>query len=114
MTLNQSWQGILEQINACDDFLVIGHVSPDGDTVGSSLALCLGLKELGKKVVFGLHGVLPEKLAFMPVAFPITPSEQVEQRAYGAVIAVDCGDLSRLGDLGAVFSQNENLSLIHI
>ena len=35
-------QGILEQLKACGDFLVIGHVSPDGDTVGSGLALCLG------------------------------------------------------------------------
>ncbi|MBS6599209.1 MAG: DHH family phosphoesterase [Collinsella sp.] len=109
---NQERQGILEQMKACDDFLIIGHVSPDGDTVGSSLALCLGLSQLGKKVAFGLHGVFPEKLAFMPAAFPITASEQVEQRAYGAVIAVDCGDLSRLGDLGAVFSQNENTIVI--
>lgn len=110
--LNQDWRGILEQIKACDDFLVVGHVSPDGDTVGSSLALCLGLRQMGKKVLFGLHGALPEKLAFMPAAFPITASEQIERRAYGAVIAVDCGDLSRLGDLGEVFSQNENTIVI--
>ena len=111
--------GILEQLKACGDFLVIGHVSPDGDTVGRGLARCLGLQQMGKRAGFGLHGALPDKLAFMTDIFPITPSDAVERRSYEAVIAVDCGDLSRLGDLGELFLQNENtmvldLSLIHI
>ncbi len=38
-----SKQEILQNLSGSDDFLIIGHVSPDGDTVGSSLALCLGL-----------------------------------------------------------------------
>lgn len=105
-------QGILEQLKACGDFLVIGHVSPDGDTVGSGLALCLGLQQMGKRAVFGLHGALPDKLAFMADIFPITPSDAVERRSYEAVIAVDCGDLSRLGDLGELFLQNENTMVL--
>ena len=103
---------ILKQLKTCDDFLVIGHVSPDGDTVGSSLALCLALQSMGKRAIFGLHGDLPGKLAFMGELFPVTPSWEVEHRAYGAVVAVDCGDLSRLGDLGEVFSQNQTTIVI--
>lgn len=34
-----------------DDFLILSHRRPDGDTVGSSAALCLGLRKLGKKAV---------------------------------------------------------------
>ena len=31
-----------------DNFVILTHVRPDGDTVGSSAALCLGLRSLGK------------------------------------------------------------------
>lgn len=107
-----SKQEILQNLSGSDDFLIIGHVSPDGDTVGSSLALCLGLLGMGKQVVFGLHGVVPDKLSFMGELFPVTDSAEVEIRSYGAVVAVDCGDLSRLGDLSRVFIKNENTMVI--
>ena len=38
---------ILEQLYAHTRFLVLSHVSPDGDTIGSAVALCLALEKLG-------------------------------------------------------------------
>ena len=32
-----------------DDFLILTHRRPDGDTLGSAAALCLGLRQMGKK-----------------------------------------------------------------
>ena len=49
-----------------------------------ALALCLGLQQMGKRAVFGLHGALPDKLAFMADIFPITPSDAVERRIWAS------------------------------
>ena len=42
-----------------DDLIVIGHVSPDGDAVGSVLAVTLALQALGKRAVACLPGPVP-------------------------------------------------------
>ena len=38
-----------KRLRAQDDILVITHVRPDGDTIGSGSALCYALQKLGKK-----------------------------------------------------------------
>lgn len=49
----------------CDGYLIYTHANPDGDTIGSSVALCLALRQLGKKAsVFSVDGV-PKKLSFL-------------------------------------------------
>lgn len=53
-------------LNECDGCLIYTHASPDGDTIGSSVALALGLRKLGKDAsVFSVDGI-PEKLSFIP------------------------------------------------
>ena len=47
------------------DFLILGHISPDGDTIGSGMALLLALQGLGKSAIFAVDGKLPEKMAFI-------------------------------------------------
>lgn len=49
----------------CDGCLIYTHASPDGDTIGSSVALALILRKLGKNAnVFSVDGI-PEKLSFI-------------------------------------------------
>lgn len=49
----------------CDGYLIYTHASPDGDTIGSAVALALGLRKLGKSAhVFSVDGI-PEKLSFI-------------------------------------------------
>ena len=45
LTRSETARWLLEQ----DDFLILTHRRPDGDTLGSAAALCLGLEKLGKK-----------------------------------------------------------------
>ena len=49
-----------------DDFLIFTHNSPDGDTVGSAMALVMGLRSLGKRAVAYNREGVPERLAFLP------------------------------------------------
>ena len=45
LTRNETARFLLER----DNFTILSHRRPDGDTIGSSAALCLGLRQLGKK-----------------------------------------------------------------
>ena len=41
---------IIEEINSAENIVILTHENPDGDAIGSSLALYNGLKQLGKNV----------------------------------------------------------------
>jgi phosphoesterase RecJ-like protein len=89
---------LIDFIGAGDKFLVAGHKEPDGDCVGSSLALCSALRRLGKKAIpcsagpFKRTEIKPYESRFISV-----PGE--EDRRNARVIVVDCSSLDRTGDL---------------
>ena len=77
-------------------FAVLSHIRPDGDALGSQLALALSLQQLGKKVrVWNEDGML-EKYSFLPRADLLTkpphPGEDVD-----VAIALDTAIQNRLG-----------------
>lgn len=75
------------------EVLIVTHERPDGDAVGSLLALALSLRAAGKRVVPILREGIPERYATLPGAaevqgeWPPTPVP---------VIAVDCADQERI------------------
>ena len=72
------------------------HVSPDGDAVGSALALYQGLVKLGKDVYIISKDEISDYLKYMPKSDVIN-SEIVEPvQGTDLVIGVDCGNLERL------------------
>lgn len=77
--------------------LVLSHYNPDGDALGSSLALYLGLKSLGKSAKIINESSVPERYLFMPSVKDITNTP--EGINYDIVAACDCGDRKRLGDV---------------
>ena len=56
---------IIDSLKKYDDFLLVSHLSPDGDTLGSTAALFLALKQLGKRAVAAVDGAVPDKLRFL-------------------------------------------------
>src|SRR5881397_3050082 len=89
---------VAEAIRAHDRFTITTHENPDGDALGSLLAMKLALDQLGKDSVMVLHGdaPLPGEYAFMPLAalqrrWPDDVSERV-------LLAVDCANESRIAD----------------
>lgn len=44
-----TFQDILKIFEENDNFLILTHKSPDGDTLGSGFALCAFLRDMGKK-----------------------------------------------------------------
>ncbi len=47
-------------------FVIVGHVNPDGDCIGSQIALFLALKQLGKDAVIINDEAVPERYLFLP------------------------------------------------
>ena len=89
MTLDE----ILKEIKEAQSIVILTHESPDGDAVGSSLAMKLMLKELGKKA----DVVIPEYprcFNFLPTAEEIKNDSKVEK--YDLAISVDCGSFKRV------------------
>ncbi|MBF7082374.1 bifunctional oligoribonuclease/PAP phosphatase NrnA [Desulfallas sp. Bu1-1] len=75
---------------------VCGHVMPDGDCLGSVLALGRALQKLGKDVVLLSPGPVPEVYSFLPGADEIR-LEVKEQDEFDVFVSVDCSVPDRLG-----------------
>lgn len=86
--------GVISQYK---DITVIGHINPDGDTLGSTLALGLGLQQLGKQVVMVNEDKIPEIYQFLPAAISVTVPQEWHFRDR-LVIFVDCTDTRRSGE----------------
>lgn len=89
---------ILEIIRAYQTFCVVGHIRPDGDCVGSQLALAIALRNEGKKVVCWNENSIPPKYKFLdPDGLFQRPKTG---KKFDCVIATDCASFDRLGKAG--------------
>jgi phosphoesterase RecJ-like protein len=90
-------EGVLAALTSHDRFLVVAHENPDGDALGSMLAMTLGLRALGKDAQMYLTGSapLPAEFAFMELDEVLRElPEDVGERV---LVAVDCANARRLG-----------------
>ncbi len=86
---------IVSAIGESKSICVVGHVRPDGDCIGSQLALAMALQNDGKNVVCWNEDLMPQKYAFMdPEKIMMKPRRSHE---FDCVIATDCATLERLG-----------------
>jgi phosphoesterase RecJ-like protein len=76
--------------------LVITHVDPDGDAIGSLTAVGEALKQIGLYGTLVCDDNVPARFDYLPMAGDVQrhPSDQV---GYDLVIAVDCADEFRMG-----------------
>lgn len=76
--------------------ILMAHIQPDGDTLGSCFALQAMLEKLGKEAVICCDGEMPPRYAeLLPEGMLKVP--QNTQAAADLAIAVDCADTARLG-----------------
>lgn len=94
------WDKANQLVAQAQSILVITHVGPDGDAIGSMLGMAHTLRCLGKDVLTAVDEGVPDDLAFLPGADTVYPA--LNGAAVDLVIAVDCGDESRMGKVGQV------------
>ena len=87
---------IARTLKSAKNVLVLTHIHPDGDALGSQLAMGNILRSLGKNVFLYGEEQVSQPYRFMP------GSDQVESllpvlSGFDCAVALDCGDSNRLG-----------------
>src|SRR5947199_6379790 len=90
-------RAVAEALRSRDGFLIVTHENPDGDALGSLLAMKLGLDRLGKDSVTFLPGEsgIPSDLSLLALEglrreLPVDAGERV-------LLALDCANATRMG-----------------
>lgn len=86
---------IVDKINESNNIYICSHVQPDGDNIGSMLALGLSLKVLGKNASILKADSVPVDYQFLPGIEMIKDYEIIDN--LDLFIVVDCSDEDRLG-----------------
>jgi phosphoesterase RecJ-like protein len=79
-------------------FLVTAHARPDGDALGSMLALGLGLEAAGKEIVLYNRDPAPTRLRFLRGADRVHTTPVKAPERFDATFVLDCGDVRLVGD----------------
>jgi bifunctional oligoribonuclease and PAP phosphatase NrnA len=90
---------IAEAIRMRRRFVLTSHVRPDGDAIGSQLAMAYALRHLGKEVRLVNRDAPPGPLQAFPGVPDIEVASSVDDPG-DAVIVMECGDLGRTGVAG--------------
>ncbi len=99
---------LLEYLKSSEKILLFTHVRPDGDALGSMFGLGIILHDMGKQVVCCLEEPVPSAYEFLPEGpTPIVGLEALEKiisdKDEYLGIALDSGDLKRLGKFADLF-----------
>lgn len=86
----------LSLIESSKNICITSHINPDGDSIGSVLALGLALNRNGYKNIYMIiNDEIPKDLLFLPEIDLIRKEYSVEE--LDLLIALDCGDINRVG-----------------
>jgi phosphoesterase RecJ-like protein len=91
---------IIKHIKEGQHILIASHAEPDGDSVGSLVALGLALTKLDKKITMHNPSPIPAVYRFLPGAGRIV-GQIKNADTYDLALVLDCGDLARIGKTSA-------------
>jgi phosphoesterase RecJ-like protein len=91
---------ICDAIHARGRFLITSHTKPDGDSIGSQLAMAFALEALGKEVRIVNADPAPEHYMDFPGVSRIEVTRGVTETDADALIVMESGDLARTGVAG--------------
>jgi len=89
---------IINQIKKAQHLLLASHCDPDGDAISSLLAMGLALDKLDKKVTLYNASPIPAVYRFLPAVQRIVRHTE-KAATYDAALILDCGNLSRVGEV---------------
>src|SRR5687767_6775177 len=88
------------RIRAGRNFLITGHRNPDGDALGSAIALQRLIRKLGKEAKIVVRDGFAKPLMNMPGASEVVVSDSLPRdypKAYDALFAMECPEVQRTG-----------------
>ncbi|HSG78057.1 MAG TPA: DHH family phosphoesterase [Acidimicrobiia bacterium] len=101
-----------EAIAAADRLAITGHVNPDGDALGSALALALAARSVGKEAVVGFGGgsVIPEHYDFLDLT-PIVDAADFPDEP-DVMVVFDTAVADRLAELAGAAARAKTLVVV--
>lgn len=102
---------IANEINFADNILLLGHLSPDGDCIGSICALTLALRAAGKNAYFALNSPIPKRYAMIAEMSEYYLWDTVSRKGHDIVVAIDVADRERLGAIPKQLFGNAPISV---
>ncbi len=102
----KEFEQLTEKINNSTNILLISHIGPDGDTIGSTLGFYFLIKEnfANKNVHFVIQHRIPQVYEFLPdINKAILTNYQVDINQYDLAIAIDCATSERMGYFEKIF-----------
>ncbi len=97
------WSPLVEWMRYKDDFLLMTHIRPDADGLGSQMALADALGRIGKKARVVIASPLPPRYEFLDPQRKIIVNFEPpgdEFRNCGGIVVMDTGTWNQLGDFG--------------
>jgi phosphoesterase RecJ-like protein len=101
--MTETIQQIIEVIRCNSSFLLTTHEGPDGDAIGSSLALASFLRNIGKDVTVHYRDPVPDLYAFLPGADTVLP--HIPDKQFDVAVVLDIGERKRAGSEFCEFSR---------
>ena len=93
------WRQAAAAISESRAILVISHIAPDGDAVGSLLGMSGALRDANKEVTAAIDGGVPPELRFIPHSDSVLPA--IAETEFDLMISLDSSDIERIGVAGA-------------
>lgn len=97
---------IIDAINNAKSIAILPHVSVDGDGLGSSVALALALEKMGKDITVYIEEEIPATYEFLPGKDYVEVYKS-NPKKHDLVLALDTGDLARLGKRIEIFDNTD-------
>ncbi len=95
---------VIDHLETCKDILLTTHAEPDGDALGSLIAMGLALESIGKQVTLYNENATPAIYRFLPSSNRIK-NELDDISGYDTAIILDCSDFDRVGKKTELISQ---------
>lgn len=105
------YTAFIERLRQGQRFLIASHINPDGDGIGSTIALGMCLSQLGKDVVLYNRDPLPATLAFLPGAETIVRTLPPEG-GFDLSIMVDCAQRKRISDAFLAYPHGGDIACV--
>jgi phosphoesterase RecJ-like protein len=99
MMNNPQYQAAWDAVKVAQKIVIVTHVKPDGDAIGSALGLAWALQEMGKKVTVANDDFVPDYLQFLPGTDLFRRT--LHNGKWDVMISTDASDEPRTGLVGA-------------
>ncbi|MEA1901862.1 MAG: bifunctional oligoribonuclease/PAP phosphatase NrnA [Thermodesulfobacteriota bacterium] len=95
---------IINHLKNSNHIIIASHKDPDGDAIGSLIAMGLALEALNKNITLYNESFIPSAYRFLPSVERIVRQIK-ETNTYDTAIILDCADFQRIGKLSSVISK---------